>query len=97
MPVLVVPIMRKAVNRVSIKRYYNEQAISMSRVYRQMIECLRRQLSVSMACDAAGGVTLIRQQRAVRNALMGLGAVATLCGDDNGGCALYERASQHCR
>ena len=68
-------------------------------VHSQVIEYLRRQLSiaVAMTCDTAGGGMLRRRRRAIIDALMGLGTAAVLCGDDKGGHVLYDRASHCCR
>ncbi|CAM9144356.1 unnamed protein product [Scytosiphon promiscuus] len=67
-----------------------------------VIECLQRQLSIALGCDAGGDVSLLnshpcRKQAVTRDALMGLGTMGILCGDDCGGYALYERAAECCR
>lgn len=68
----------------------------------KVLECLRRQLSVAAACTpqeegSCAARLLSRKHEASRDAMMGLGAVATLCGHHDEGCALYERAAKHCR
>ena len=66
-----------------------------------MIEYLRRQLSIAAASSPAEGTSslqlLPRKQEVTRDALMGLGTMTMLCGDDSGGRVLYERAAHCCR
>ncbi|CAM9118063.1 unnamed protein product [Hapterophycus canaliculatus] len=67
-----------------------------------MMEGFQRQLSIALGCNAAGEMSLMidqpcRKQVIMRDALMGLGTMAILCGDDCGGCVFYERAAQCCR
>lgn len=64
------------------------------------MEYLRRQLSIAAAANPAEGslsLQLSRKQEVVRDALMALGTVAMLCGEDKGGRVLYERAAHGCR
>lgn len=70
----------------------------------QVIRSLQRQLSIALARDAAGDASLLkiknqssRKLLVTKDALLGLGTMAVLCGDDNGGGVLYERAVECCR
>jgi len=68
----------------------------------KVLGCLRRQLSVATASSPqeegpSSARLLLRKQEATRNAMIGLGTVAMLCGDHDGGCVLYERAAKCCR
>ena len=65
----------------------------------QVMMHLRRQLSIAAASNPVEGTPqLLRvKQVAVRDALMGLGTVAMLCCDGEGGRVLYERAAHCCR
>ncbi|CAM9371805.1 unnamed protein product [Ectocarpus fasciculatus] len=72
----------------------------MGETCRPVTEYLRRQLAIAMSCDLSEESSLQkppRTQVVTRDALMGLGTMATLCGDDGRGCDLYERAAQCCR
>lgn len=65
------------------------------------MEYLRRQLSIAAAASPAEGAPSLqlqsRKHAVVRDALMGLGTVTLLCGDDKGARVLYERAAECCR
>lgn len=63
----------------------------------QIRKCLHGQLSAASACKVQGGSMHTRQKTAMRDALMGLGTVAFMCGDDGVACVNFERASKCCR
>ncbi|CAM9492938.1 unnamed protein product, partial [Ectocarpus sp. 4 AP-2014] len=72
----------------------------MGETCRPVTEYLRRQLAIAMACESteeSSPPKSPRKQVIARDALMGLGTMATLCGDDRGARDLYERAVQCCR
>eukprot|EP00752_Nemacystus_decipiens_P002249 g2131.t1 len=96
---------RKAVGcfkrQVTLLKSLDRFSAPVPRLEPEVLEHLRRQLSIAAASNPGEGTSslqrLPRKQAILRDALMGLGTMATLCGDDNGGRVLYERAAHCCR